>query len=178
MESQTERFSDTPSNPYLSNPDVSCVLAMAMLWPQIRQNRPDALPLDIYTWLAWCIRAAATRAAAIRCACDGAIRSFINASTSAGAVSGDPALKGGAGLYSRRSWIASAVRACKILGKITRPLIERDHRWRTGSTDSDGGRRPRACRSAPRCERRERTARSFCSSASVVSCSSVWRRSH
>ena len=40
------------------------------------------------------IRAVATRAAAIRCACDDAIRSFINASTSAGAVSGDPALKG------------------------------------------------------------------------------------
>ena len=39
----------------------------------------------------------------------GAIRSMIFASTSGGAVSGDPDWNGGEGLYSRRSWIASAV---------------------------------------------------------------------
>jgi cyclohexyl-isocyanide hydratase len=39
----------------------------------------------------------------------GAILSFIKARTSGGAVSGEPELNGGAGLYSSRSWIASAV---------------------------------------------------------------------
>jgi hypothetical protein len=34
------------------------------------------------------------------------------------------------------------MRACKILGEITRPLIELDHRWRTGSPDNDGARKP------------------------------------
>ena len=69
-------------------------------------------------------------------------------------------------------------RAFKVLGEITRPPIELDRHWWTGSLDSDGGRRPRACRSAPQCERRERTARSFCSSAFVVSCSCALQRSH
>ena len=68
-------------------------------------------------------------------------------------------------------------RACKILGEITRPLIELDYRWRTGSPDNDGGRHPRASRSAPQYERRGRAARSSCSSASVVSCSCAWPRS-
>jgi hypothetical protein len=35
------------------------------------------------------------------------------------------------------------MRAFKILGEITRPLIELDHRWRTESLDNDGGRHPR-----------------------------------
>ena len=39
----------------------------------------------------------------------GAILSFISARISGGAVSGEPELNGGAGLYSSRSWIASAV---------------------------------------------------------------------
>jgi hypothetical protein len=36
-----------------------------------------------------------------------------------------------------------------------RPLTERDHRWWAGSPGSDGGRRPRAYRSAPRYVRRK-----------------------
>ena len=61
-------------------------------------------------------------------------------------------------------------------GEITRLLIELDYRCRTGSSDNDGGRHPRASRSAPPYERRGRTARSSGSSASVVSCSYVWPR--
>src|SRR3954453_13409338 len=72
----------------------------------------------------------------------------------------------------------AVLRACKILGDITRPLIELDDRWRSGSLDNDGERHPRASRSAPRYERRGRAARSSCSSASVVSCSCAWPRSH
>jgi hypothetical protein len=34
--------------------------------------------------------------------------------------------------------------AFKILGEITRPLIELDHRWPTESLDNDGGRHPTA----------------------------------
>ena len=56
------------------------------------------------------IRAAARPIISPRRACAGAIRSFIMARISAGAVSGEPALNGGEGLYSSRSWIASAVR--------------------------------------------------------------------
>src|SRR5450432_1926356 len=48
-------------------------------------------------------RAAARPTASVRRACPGAIRSFISASTSGGAVSGEPELNGGAGLYSSRS---------------------------------------------------------------------------
>src|SRR5438105_3034934 len=44
--------------------------------------------------------------------CCGAILSFMSARTSGGAVSGDPALNGGAGLYSSLSWMASA--ACRL----------------------------------------------------------------
>ena len=49
------------------------------------------------------IRAAACLMASILCACAGAIRCSMLARTSGGAVSGEPAVKGGAGLYSRRS---------------------------------------------------------------------------
>src|SRR5215212_2512499 len=62
-------------------------------------------------------------------------------------------------------------------GGVTLPLIELDHPWRTESPDSDGGRHPRASRSAQQYERRERAARSSCASASVVSCSCAWPRS-
>src|SRR5258707_240774 len=55
-------------------------------------------------------RAAARLIISVRRACAGAILSFMNARTSGGAVSGEPELNGGAGLYSSRSWIASAVR--------------------------------------------------------------------
>src|SRR4051812_22257836 len=71
-----------------------------------------------------------------------------------------------------------SLRAFKILGEFTRPLIELDYRWWTGSPGSDGGRHPRASHSAPPYERRGRAARSSCSSASVVSCSCAWPRSH
>src|SRR5205807_855758 len=54
-------------------------------------------------------RAAARLINSPRRACAGPIRSFITARISAGAVSGEPALNGGAGLYSSLSWIASAV---------------------------------------------------------------------
>src|SRR5215813_12518136 len=54
-------------------------------------------------------RAAERATISARRALWGAIRSCINASTSDGAVSGEPALKGGAGLYSSRNWIAWAV---------------------------------------------------------------------
>src|SRR4029450_11193005 len=55
------------------------------------------------------IRAAARLIISPRRICAGAILSFMKASTSGGAVSGEPELNGGAVLYSRRSWIASAV---------------------------------------------------------------------
>jgi len=48
---------------------------------------------------------------------------------------------------------------------------------RAGSPHSGGGRRPRACRSAPPCARRGRAARWFGSSASAASCSCAWPRS-
>src|SRR5450432_70276 len=48
-------------------------------------------------------RAAARLVASVRRACPAAIRAFISASTSFGAVSGEPELNGGAGLYSSRS---------------------------------------------------------------------------
>jgi hypothetical protein len=54
-------------------------------------------------------RAAARPIFSTRRACDGAIFSFMKARISGGAVSGEPELNGGAGLYSSRSWIASAV---------------------------------------------------------------------
>ena len=77
----------------------------------------------------------------------------------------------------QRKWWLLVGESMQNPGGITRPLIELDHRWRTGSRDNDGGRHPRACRSAPQYGRRGRAARSFCSSASVVSCSCAWRRS-
>ena len=54
-------------------------------------------------------RAAARSIISPRRICAGAILSFMKARTSGGAVSGEPELNGGAGLYSSRSWIASAV---------------------------------------------------------------------
>src|SRR5258705_8330370 len=54
-------------------------------------------------------RAAARWIASPRRACAGAIFSFMSARISGGAVSGEPALNGGAGLYSSPSWIASAL---------------------------------------------------------------------
>ena len=48
-------------------------------------------------------RAAARWTASYRCCLNGAILSFSSAKISGGAVSGEPALNGGAGLYSRRS---------------------------------------------------------------------------
>ena len=69
-------------------------------------------------------------------------------------------------------------RACKPVGVITRLLlVVPGRRSRAGSRDSDGGRRPRACRSARPCARRGRAAPSLCSSASAASCSCVWPRS-
>src|SRR5713101_4373545 len=58
---------------------------------------------SIETEKALASRAAARLVASVRRACPGAIRAFISASTSGGAVSGEPELKGGAGLYSSRS---------------------------------------------------------------------------
>ena len=55
------------------------------------------------------IRAAARLATSIRRACDGAILSLSMEATAAGAVSREPALNGGAGLYSMPSWMPSAV---------------------------------------------------------------------
>src|SRR5947208_6416226 len=57
-------------------------------------------------------RAAARWTASVRRRWCGAILSFMSAKTSGGAVSGDPALNGGAGSYSSLSWIASA--ACRL----------------------------------------------------------------
>ena len=58
-------------------------------------------------------RAAARSIISLRRTCAAAILSFMMARTSGGAVSGEPELNGGAGLYSSRSWIASAVlRSC------------------------------------------------------------------
>jgi hypothetical protein len=65
-----------------------------------------------------------------------------------------------AGAASGRSRSPLLKRAFKILGEIMRPLIELDLCWPTESLDNDGVRHPRARHSAPRCERRERTARS------------------
>jgi ribosomal protein L37AE/L43A len=73
--------------------------------------------------------------------------------------------------------ISSIEESMQNRGGVTLPLIELDHPWRTESPDSDGGRHPRASRSAQQYERRERAARSSCSSASVVSCSCAWPRS-
>src|SRR3954466_9219957 len=52
-------------------------------------------------------------------------------------------------------------------GVITPPLLLPWHRSRAGSPDSDGGKRPRACRSARRCARPGRIARSPGSNALV-----------
>jgi pimeloyl-ACP methyl ester carboxylesterase len=54
-------------------------------------------------------------------------------------------------------------------GIIRPPLAGPGHRSPAGSPHSDGGRRPRACRSARRCVRRGRAAPSACSSASAAS---------
>src|SRR3954471_7580642 len=70
-------------------------------------------------------------------------------------------------------------RACKLVGVITPLLLLLcGHHSRAGSPDSVAGRRPRACRSAPRCARPGRAARSLCSSASAAPCSCAWPRSH
>ena len=77
----------------------------------VRQERPSGKPggLFLCTGCYDASRAAARFTISPRRACEGAIRSLIKATISAGAVSGEPALNGGAGLYSIRSWIASAV---------------------------------------------------------------------
>jgi len=55
---------------------------------------------------------------------------------------------------------------------ITLPLLSTcGRRWRAGSWGGNDGRRPRECRSAPPCARRERAAPSPCSSASAASSS-------
>src|SRR5258705_13320043 len=54
-------------------------------------------------------RAAALLIFSTRRACAGAIFSFIKARLSGGAVSGEPALNGGAGLFSGRGWGLCAV---------------------------------------------------------------------
>jgi len=84
-------------------------------WPRCPAFKGDAdiallaRKYQSYEYMPWASRAAARSTAATRrCLC-GAIPSLISARISAGAVSGEPAWKGGAGLYSSLSWIASAV---------------------------------------------------------------------
>jgi Transposase DDE domain len=74
------------------------------------------------------------------------------------------------GTKRRRAWrVLHLARACKLLGVIRPPLRwASGRRSRAGSHDGDGGKRPRACRSARRCARRGRAAGSACSSASAA----------
>src|SRR5713101_1987052 len=74
----------------------------------VGQERPSGKPGGLFLMPASYAGAVASRAAARsiispRLSCAGAIFSFMNARTSGGAVSGEPELNGGAGLYSSRS---------------------------------------------------------------------------
>src|SRR4051794_10588870 len=79
-------------------------------------------------------------------------------------------------LSSKRPSVVTREHA-KSWGVIRLLLEAPGHRWRAGSPDSDGGRRPRACCSARPCARPGRAARSPCSSASAASWSCAWLRS-
>ena len=82
-------------------------------WPRVhccghpsrraQERAPQDEGGDCFAWRSYAIRAAARSIASPRRACAGAFLSLMRASNSAGAVSGEPALNGGAGLYSSRS---------------------------------------------------------------------------
>src|SRR6267378_4142716 len=75
-----------------------------VVWETRRPFSLRALPVQHHP-----SRAAARSIISPRRICAGAILSFMKARISGGAVSGEPELNGGAGLYSSRSWMASAV---------------------------------------------------------------------